>query len=50
MVLYIKLFVFHRLYNHIQLSSNLMSGCDYSLFKVTVGFYGLNFVFHHPAT
>lgn len=22
------------LYNHIQLSSNLMSGCDYSLFKV----------------
>lgn len=23
-----------RLYNHIQLSSNLMSGCDYSLFKV----------------
>lgn len=23
-----------RLYNHIQLSSNLLSGCDYSLFKV----------------
>ncbi|KAK9963275.1 hypothetical protein ABG768_006474 [Culter alburnus] len=23
----------NRLYNHIQLSSNLMSGCDYSLFK-----------------
>lgn len=22
------------LYNHIQLSSNLISGCDYSLFKV----------------
>lgn len=28
------LFTF-RLYNHIQLSSNLMSGCDYSLFKVS---------------
>lgn len=27
--------VIYRLYNHIQLSSNLMSGCDYSLFKVT---------------
>lgn len=26
--------VLFRLYNHIQLSSNLMSGCDYSLFKV----------------
>ncbi|XP_010784405.1 eukaryotic translation initiation factor 4E-like [Notothenia coriiceps] len=25
---------FWALYNHIQLSSNLMSGCDYSLFKV----------------
>nr|XP_023697598.1 eukaryotic translation initiation factor 4E-like [Paramormyrops kingsleyae] len=24
---------FWALYNHIQLSSNLMSGCDYSLFK-----------------
>ncbi|XP_027018091.2 eukaryotic translation initiation factor 4E-1A isoform X1 [Tachysurus fulvidraco] len=26
---------FWALYNHIQLSSNLMSGCDYSLFKVS---------------
>ncbi|XP_055033439.1 eukaryotic translation initiation factor 4E-1A isoform X2 [Misgurnus anguillicaudatus] len=25
---------FWALYNHIQLSSNLMSGCDYSLFKL----------------
>ncbi|KAM9701328.1 eukaryotic translation initiation factor 4E-like, partial [Menidia menidia] len=30
---------FWALYNHIQLSSNLMSGCDYSLFKV-----GLNYI------
>lgn len=31
-----------RLYNHIQLSSNLMSGCDYSLFKV--GLHLLSFL------
>ncbi|XP_027018094.1 eukaryotic translation initiation factor 4E-1A isoform X4 [Tachysurus fulvidraco] len=30
---YIKHPLQNRLYNHIQLSSNLMSGCDYSLFK-----------------
>lgn len=29
---------FPSLYNHIQLSSNLISGCDYSLFKVRVIF------------
>uniref|UniRef100_H3D660 Eukaryotic translation initiation factor 4ea n=1 Tax=Tetraodon nigroviridis TaxID=99883 RepID=H3D660_TETNG len=27
---------FWALYNHIQLSSNLMSGCDYSLFKESI--------------
>ncbi|XP_015200750.1 eukaryotic translation initiation factor 4E-1A isoform X2 [Lepisosteus oculatus] len=30
---YIKHPLQNSLYNHIQLSSNLMSGCDYSLFK-----------------
>ncbi|XP_015825977.2 eukaryotic translation initiation factor 4eb isoform X2 [Nothobranchius furzeri] len=30
---YIKHPLQNRLYNHIQLSSNLLSGCDYSLFK-----------------
>ncbi|XP_030224168.1 eukaryotic translation initiation factor 4E-1A isoform X2 [Gadus morhua] len=30
---YIKHPLQNRLYNHIQLSSNLVSGCDYSLFK-----------------
>ncbi|XP_019901221.1 eukaryotic translation initiation factor 4E-1A isoform X2 [Esox lucius] len=30
---YIKHPLQNRLYNHIQLSSNLISGCDYSLFK-----------------
>lgn len=34
-----------RLYNHIQLSSNLMSGCDYSLFKVGLLLYCLFFFF-----
>ncbi|XP_073494529.1 eukaryotic translation initiation factor 4E isoform X2 [Phyllobates terribilis] len=31
--IYLKWRPWNRLYNHIQLSSNLMSGCDYSLFK-----------------
>ncbi|KAL4593716.1 eukaryotic translation initiation factor 4E-1A isoform X2 [Arapaima gigas] len=32
-VRFINTFLFSSLYNHIQLSSNLMSGCDYCLFK-----------------
>lgn len=36
-----------RLYNHIQLSSNLMSGCDYSLFKVGLLLYGLFYFYNY---
>lgn len=35
----------YRLYNHIQLSSNLMSGCDYSLFKVGMLFVSVHIHF-----
>lgn len=34
-VVFMWRFIYFSLYNHIQLSSNLMSGCDYSLFKVS---------------